>query len=96
MKRFLVDALIFMLLMFAFMGLSTSNDSSLNNDKLSSFDQNFNSNQEVEDGYVNGEANIESDSNAFADASNYVSNKLVDFVNGGKNFLKNILKSFLD
>ena len=41
MKKFLIDSLIFMLLMFAFMGLINSNDTNTTNDKVSSFDQNL-------------------------------------------------------
>ena len=95
MTRFLIDGLILLLLMFAFMGLTNTNETNITNDKLSSFDQNFDNNQEVEDGYVNGSVS-EEDSNTFADASYYVSNKLTDAVNKGANFFKKIMKSFLD
>ena len=96
MKKFLIDSLIFMLLMFAFMGLINSNDTNTTNNKVSSFDQNFNSNQEVEDGYVNGVVGEEDNTNTFAEATNYVSDKLIDMVNGGANFFKKVIKSFLD
>lgn len=96
MKRFFIDSLVFMLLMFIFMGLSSSNTTNETNDKVSSFDQNFNTNQEVEDGYVNAEITESNNGNAFSEATNYVSNKVVDFVNGGVNIFKKVMKSFLD
>lgn len=96
MKRFFIDSLVFMLLMFIFMGLSSSNTTNQTNDKVSSFDQNFNTNQEVEDGYVNAEITESNNGNVFSEATNYVSNKVVDFVNGGVNIFKKVMKSFLD
>lgn len=96
MRRFIIDSIVFLLLMFAFMGLSNSNETGITNNNVSSFDQNFSNNQEVEDGYVNGEMSQTNDNNAFAEASNYVSDKLMDFVNGGANFFKKVMKSFLD
>ncbi len=96
MKRFFIDSLIFMLIMFIFMGLSNSNTTNQTNDKISSFDQNFNTNQEINDGYVNAETIESNNGNTFSEATNYVSNKIVDFVNGGVNILKKVMKSFLD
>ena len=96
MKKFLIDGMIFMLLMFAFMGLTNSNETNVINNNVSSFDQNFNGNIDVEDGYVNGKVDENYKSNAFAEVSNYVSNKVVDAVNKGTNLLKKVLKSLLD
>lgn len=95
MKRFLTDSLIFLFLIMIFSALTNSNTTNIENDNISSFDQNIENNIEIEDGYVNGDLTDDYEGNSLSQATNYVSNKVLDVVNGGMNVFKKVLKSFL-
>jgi len=95
MKRFLTDSLIFLFLIMIFSALTNSNTTNIENNNISSFDQNIENNIEIEDGYVNGDLTDDYEGNSLSQATNYVSNKVLDVVNGGMNVFKKVLKSFL-
>ena len=95
MKRFLTDSLIFLFLIMIFSALTNSNTTNIENNNISSFDQNIENNIEIEDGYVNGNLTDDYEGNSLSQATNYVSNKVLDVVNGGMNVFKKVLKSFL-
>lgn len=95
MKRFLTDSLIFLFLIMIFSALTNSNTTNIENNNISSFDQNIENNIEIEDGYVNGDLTDDYEGNSLSQATNYVSNKVLDVVNEGMNVFKKVLKSFL-
>lgn len=96
MKRFFTDSIIFLFLIMIFFALTNSNTTNIENNNISDFDQNIENNIEIEDGYVDSEIKEDYEGNTISKATNYVSDKVVDVVNGGMNIFKKVLKSFLN